>query len=359
MFQAPPCSHALWRRGAVRAEPRQGQRRLCRPALRLVLHAAELRFAVRRGALRCAALRTHAALPCAGMPCRCPCADPPRPVPHFLHGCITPRTVLPASVLPLQIHSVPLDPKEFAKRLWGDRWYNPGACVRLRLHLFGLLSPVVPLQRRGGALGRRDKRVQAGLRGRLWTNPGSPQCGGCGTTLARLRPALCTCLWGRAQLVASDVQRLLCVRGSAPMPVALASCPQCPRSPCCPPTHPAPPRPPRLTVGNTHLSTPHPTPPTPAPSAETRTFSKAAHAGGERTFVQFILEPLYKVYAQARGRGQGHAGGARGTQEGPGARVAPPRAAAAHARVPSRPGPPFPARRVSPLAAPAPRCAQA
>ncbi|PSC73984.1 116 kDa U5 small nuclear ribonucleo component-like [Micractinium conductrix] len=34
---------------------------------------------------------------------------------------------------------------------------------------------------------------------------------------------------------------------------------------------------------------------------ETRTFSKAAHAGGERTFVQFILEPLYKVYAQVLG----------------------------------------------------------
>lgn len=35
--------------------------------------------------------------------------------------------------------------------------------------------------------------------------------------------------------------------------------------------------------------------------AETRTFAKRASAlpgGGERTFVQFILEPLYKIYAQ-------------------------------------------------------------
>lgn len=34
-------------------------------------------------------------------------------------------------------------------------------------------------------------------------------------------------------------------------------------------------------------------------NAETRTFSKKAAGGaGERTFVEFILEPLYKIYAQ-------------------------------------------------------------
>jgi hypothetical protein len=37
--------------------------------------------------------------------------------------------------------------------------------------------------------------------------------------------------------------------------------------------------------------------------AETRQFAKkAAPGGGERTFVQFILEPLYKIYAQVGGR---------------------------------------------------------
>ncbi|KAL4855038.1 U5 small nuclear ribonucleoprotein component CLO [Chlorella vulgaris] len=36
-------------------------------------------------------------------------------------------------------------------------------------------------------------------------------------------------------------------------------------------------------------------------NAETRTFSKKAGAMGERTFVQFILEPLYKIYAQLIG----------------------------------------------------------
>ncbi len=33
--------------------------------------------------------------------------------------------------------------------------------------------------------------------------------------------------------------------------------------------------------------------------AEKRTFKKKAPAvGGERSFVQFVLEPLYKIYAQ-------------------------------------------------------------
>lgn len=35
--------------------------------------------------------------------------------------------------------------------------------------------------------------------------------------------------------------------------------------------------------------------------ADTRTFrKKAPERGGERSFVQFILDPLYKIYAQAR-----------------------------------------------------------
>jgi len=35
--------------------------------------------------------------------------------------------------------------------------------------------------------------------------------------------------------------------------------------------------------------------------ADTRTFRKKAPAGGgERSFVQFVLEPLYKIYSQAR-----------------------------------------------------------
>ncbi len=44
--------------------------------------------------------------------------------------------------------------------------------------------------------------------------------------------------------------------------------------------------------------------PSPKPlftAAETRTFSKKAPpGGGERTFVHFILEPLYKIYGQVR-----------------------------------------------------------
>jgi hypothetical protein len=48
----------------------------------------------------------------------------------------------------------------------------------------------------------------------------------------------------------------------------------------------------------------HPSSPlhaSPACPAETRQFAKkAAPGGGERTFVQFILEPLYKIYAQVR-----------------------------------------------------------
>ena len=36
--------------------------------------------------------------------------------------------------------------------------------------------------------------------------------------------------------------------------------------------------------------------------ADKRTFRKTQPAvGGERSFVQFILEPLYKIYAQVRG----------------------------------------------------------
>lgn len=61
---------------------------------------------------------------------------------------------------------------------------------------------------------------------------------------------------------------------------------------------PAPNRPPpAFNPAHTHLTTPHRLP----AAAETRTFSKKAPpGGGERTFVQFILEPLYKIYAQAR-----------------------------------------------------------
>lgn len=37
--------------------------------------------------------------------------------------------------------------------------------------------------------------------------------------------------------------------------------------------------------------------------SDTRTFrKKPPERGGERSFVQFILEPLYKIYAQVRAR---------------------------------------------------------
>lgn len=53
---------------------------------------------------------------------------PSTAIPH-LHT----HTHTPAPAFLLQVYDAPLDPKEFAQRLWGDRYFNPGALPLLPL----------------------------------------------------------------------------------------------------------------------------------------------------------------------------------------------------------------------------------
>ena len=87
---------------------------------------ATLYCEVRRAALRCAALRWAASVGCsASSAC------------HATRHRTRPAVPFPSPARHVQVQGAAFDPREFAQRLWGDRYFNPGALCAGRMAWLG------------------------------------------------------------------------------------------------------------------------------------------------------------------------------------------------------------------------------